>query len=295
MSEGETPYRSIWTHMLRTSFTQGWVDAGGINTRFVQAGDPKSPALIMLPGTASSWECFAANLESHSKHFNCLAPDFIGCGFTDKPDHDYEIADYVGHLLAFMTAMDVDKASIIGVSLGAWVAARTAVDHPEKVDKLILLAPSGMISHAKTMNRIRGARTKAVDDPSWENVETIFSSLMYSPENRIPDLVAIRQAIYRQPEMKAAMNHILCLQDPDVRARNNIAEDEWKSIQAPTLVYVAPDDSEAFYNTALRAKDMIPNAQSVEMYGVKHWPHFEKPDEFNPVSIEFLLGKGKAS
>ncbi|MBV1902473.1 MAG: alpha/beta hydrolase, partial [Marinosulfonomonas sp.] len=119
-----------------------------------------------------------------------------------------------------------------------------------------------------------------------------FSSLMYSPENRIPDLVAIRQAIYRQPEMKAAMNHILCLQDPDVRARNNIAEDEWKSIQAPTLVYVAPDDSEAFYNTALRAKDMIPNAQSVEMYGVKHWPHFEKPDEFNPVSIEFLLGKG---
>ena len=291
MTETEAATRSVWKHLMRTEFKQAWIDAGGIKTRYVQAGDPNAPALIMLPGTASSWETFCANLESHSRHFNCLALDTIGSGFSDKPDKDYEIADYVEHILAFMNAVGVSRASFIGVSLGAWIATRIAASRPERVNKIILLAPSGMLVHTQTMNRIRGTRTKAVDDPSWENIKSVFEPLIYDEHNRIPDLLSVRQTVYRLPEMKQAMQHILCLQDPDIRARNLVHEDDWRRIQAPTLVVLAPDNSEAFYQTGLRAIELIPNARSIEMRQVKHWPHFEKPDEFNEASLKFLLDK----
>jgi 2-hydroxy-6-oxonona-2,4-dienedioate hydrolase len=291
--ETEPAVRSVWTHLMRTEFRQAWIDAGGIRTRYVQAGDPAAPPLIMLPGTASSWETFCANLEAHSAHFNCLALDMIGSGFTDKPDKDYEIGVYVDHILAFMAAIGVDRASFIGVSLGAWIAARIASSLPQHVDKLVLVAPSGMLVHTQTMARIRGTRTKAVEDPSWANIKAVFEPLIFDEHNRIPDLISVRQAIYMLPEMKHAMDRVLCLQDAEIRSRNILGEDEWRRIMAPTLIVLAPDDSEAFYKTGMRALDLIPKAQSIEMREVKHWPHFEKPDQFNDASLKFLRQNGR--
>ncbi len=59
--------------MLATPFRRGWVDAGGIKTRFVQTGDESKPPLVMLHGTAGSLENFAANTAAHAMHFNCIA------------------------------------------------------------------------------------------------------------------------------------------------------------------------------------------------------------------------------
>lgn len=287
MDSGDA-YRSIWAHLMTMPFRQDWVDVGGIRTRFVQAGSPDCEAVVMLHGTAGTWECFAANLGAHAQHFNCYALDMVGSGFSSKPDKDYEIPVYVDHVLSFMKAVGLKRASIIGVSLGAWVACRLAVDHPEVVDKLVLLSSSGMLANAQTMGSIRSARTKAVDDPAWPTIKSIFTTLIYDERNRIDDLVAVRQATYRQPEMKRAMEHILCLQDPVIRQRNLIAEPDWRKISAPLLVIAAPDDREEYYQTAMRIREIVPDARVVEMKQVKHWGQFEKPDEFNKVSIEFL-------
>src|ERR1700735_3779271 len=72
-------YHSIWTQLLATPFRQGWIDAGGIKTRFVQAGDPSNPPLVMLHGTAGSLENFAANITAHAQHFNCVAFESGAC------------------------------------------------------------------------------------------------------------------------------------------------------------------------------------------------------------------------
>lgn len=289
MAGTEAEYRSIWKHLMTTPFRQDWIDVGGIKTRYVQAGSSDKPAVIMLHGTAGTWECFAANLGEHAKHFNCYAFDMVGSGFSDKPDIDYEVPVYAEHVRKFIAAVGLKRASIIGVSLGAWVASRVAVDHPDIVNKITLLASSGMLANAQTMGSIRSARTKAVDDPNWETIKSIFNTLIYDERNRIPDLVAIRQATYRLPTMKKAMAHILCLQDPDIRPRNLIAEDEWRQIKAPTLVIAAPDDREEYYHTAMRIRELVPRARVVEIKEIKHWGQFEKPDQFNAINIEFLL------
>lgn len=287
-SQDGPAYRSVWTHMIRTPFRQDYIDAGGIRTRYVQAGPAGAPTVIMLHGTAGTWEGFCANIPAHAEHFNCYAIDMVGSGFSDKPDVDYEIPVYVAHVRNFMKAVGLTKASLIGVSLGAWIASKLAIDHPEMVDKIVLLAASGLLANKGTMGEIRARRGKAVDDPSWENIKAIFTSLILDERNRIPDIVAVRQATYQQPEMKRAIEHVLCLQNPDIRPRNLIPEDDWKKITAPALVIAAPDDKDDFYQTALRVSKLMPNAQMVEKKGVAHWAHFEEPAFFNKASIDFL-------
>jgi 2-hydroxy-6-oxonona-2,4-dienedioate hydrolase len=138
------------------------------------------------------------------------------------------------------------------------------------------------------MAGIKGRRTKAVDDPNWENIKAVFEPLIFDERHRIPDMVAVRQKTYAQPGMKQAMDHILCLQDPEIRTRNLIAEDDWRRIKAPTLIAICPDDSESFYQSSLRAAQLIPQARTFEVKKVRHWPYLERPDVFNPISVAFL-------
>lgn len=284
-------YRSIWTDLREVPFRQDWIDAGGIRTRFAQAGDTMSPPLIMLHGTGGSWEAFAGNLGAHSKAFNCFAIDMVGSGFSDKPAYDYEISAYVDHVLKFMSAMGLQHASLIGVSLGAWVAARLAVDRPDVVEKMTLCAPSGLISNKATMQRIQSQRFKAVDDPSWTNISSIFDNLIHAPENKSDDLIAVRQAVYQLPGARDAMARILVLQNPEIRDRNMISEDLWRTIKAPTLVIGSVDDPNIFLDTARKVATLIPNVTLAEMKNVGHWPQFEDPETFNALNLKFMLGR----
>lgn len=284
-------YRSVWTHLMTLPFRQAWVDAGGINTRYVQAGPADAPALIMLHGTAGNWEAFCANLPVHAQHFNCYAIDMIGSGFSSRPDKDYEVIDYVNHVRDFMDALGISRASLIGTSLGAWVVAQFALSHPDRTHKIELLSAAGLFATASNMARIRNVRSKSVNDPSWENIKPIFDHLLHKPEARIPDVIAIRQAVYRQPGMPETMQHILCLQDPDIRPRNLITEENWKRITAPTLVIGSLADKDEYLETARRVSKLIPHARYEEMKEVGHWPQFEDPATFNRLSIDFLTSE----
>jgi 2-hydroxy-6-oxonona-2,4-dienedioate hydrolase len=288
MDSVKHPHRSIWTSLLTVPFEQRWVDAGGISTRYARAGSTDAPALILLHGTAGSWEGFAANLGPLSRHFQCFAIDMVGSGFSDKPDHDYEIGDYVRHVHDFMDAVGLERASLMGCSLGSWVAARFALSHPERTDKLVLLSAAGLFANASNMDRIRARRTAAVEDPSWQNIKPIFDHLIHEERNRIDDIIAVRQRVYQQPDMVRTMQHVLCLQDPDIRQRNLLSEDEWRSIAAPTLVVGSLADKDEYLETARRVSRLIPNARYEEMEKVGHWPHFEDPERFNPLCLSFL-------
>jgi 2-hydroxy-6-oxonona-2,4-dienedioate hydrolase len=289
--QNEILHRSIWGHLRTLSLEQGYVEAGGIRTRYAHAGDPSKPALLMLHGTAGTWECFCANLASHSEHFNCYAIDMVGSGFSSKPDVDYEIKHYVKHAADFLDVFGISKASLMGCSLGAWVVAAFALAHPQRTDRIILLSAAGLFANASNMSRIRNVRTKSVEDPSWSNIKPIFDHLLAREDARIPDIIALRQAMYRQPGMVNTMNHILCLQEESTRKRNLLSEDDWKSIQAPALSIGSLADKDEYLETAQRVAKLIPNARYVPMEGVGHWPQFEDPDTFNPISIRFLLGQ----
>ena len=284
-------YRSVWTHLMHTPFRYGWVEVDGINTRYLQAGREDRPAVLFIHGTAGNLECFAANLAAHGEHFNCFAIDLLGHGMSSKPAKDYEIADYIAHILGFMRAMRLDKVSIVGVSMGSWIGARFAVSHRERIQKLTMMAAAGLVADRATMQAIKSSRTGAADNPTWETVKAVLSSVIFDKRNVAPDLVAARLSIYRQPEMKSAMPRILALQDYDIRVRNLISEAEWRGIRTPTLVIASSDDSDVFVKTAYDVAKLIPTAKLVEMKNVAHWPQWEDHATFDRLNIDFLLGR----
>jgi len=286
----QQPYRSVWTELLDTPFRQAWIDAGGIKTRFIQAGDPSKPPLVMLHGTAGSLENFAANIAAHARHFNCIAFDMIGSGMTDKPDYDYETDHYVTHTVDFLNAIGVRKASVIGLSLGARVASRLAIDHPEMVEKLILLSATAYFPAKPIQDDIKRSRSAAAANPTWDSIVEIFKGLFHDPSTVWDDLIATRLAIYRRPDMKAAMSHILALLDPDVYNRNRIPDEDWKRLRAPTLIVAAVDHQDVFLDTARTVVKLIPNARILEMKHCSHWPQMEDAETFNRHSLDFLRG-----
>ncbi len=160
------------------------------------------------------------NLGAHAEHFWTWSIDMLGHGYTDKPGHPLEVAHYVEHLMAVLRTIGVDRAYLSGESLGGWVAARTAVDHPDVVERLVLNTAGGSQADPVVMQRIITLSMAAAEDPTWETVQARIKWLMADKSKDYDDLVASRQRVYRQPGFVSAMSDIMALQDPEIRARN---------------------------------------------------------------------------
>lgn len=284
-------FESIWADLRGVSFSQGWLNAGGISTRYLHAGAKDKPALILLHGVGGHAEAYARNLKAHSRHFSTWAIDMVGHGWSDLAEMDMEIGQYIDHLLRFMDAAGIEKASLSGESLGGWVAARFAIDHPDRIERLVLNTAGGSQADPVVMAKIKELSMRAATDPSWAFIRTRLEWLMADKSKVYDDLVATRQAMYSRPGMEAGMRHNMILQEMEVRQRNIIRADDYARIQAPTLVLWTSDDPTADVSEGRRIASMIPGALFTVMDGCGHWPQFEDTPTFDRIHIDFLLGK----
>jgi len=285
-------HKSIWTDLLRVPFTQGFMDAGGIRTRYVSTGSPDKPLLILIHGTGGHAEAYSRNLEAHAEHFWTFAIDLVGHGWSDKPAIDYEIPAYSAHVAAIVKALGRDKAHVSGESLGGWVAAHFALTYPQMTDRLVLNTAGGWTFNPAVMERVTRLTTEAVVDPNYERMRTRLEFLMHDKSKVNEDLIAVRQAIYRQPGYVDIIKRILCLQVPEIRRRNMFSDEQTRSIKAPTLVLWTTHDPTATIAEGKRIADLIPGANFVVMDDCGHWPQFEDAPTFNRIHIDFLLGRG---
>lgn len=281
-------YRSVWSYLMTTSFRQSYVEAGGLRTRYIEAGDPQAPALVLLHGTGGHWEAFCANIGPLSQHFRVVALDMMGCGFTDKPDKPYEIKDYVEHLSSFLDELAIEKAHFIGVSLGSWVATGLALAQPARVDRLILVAPTGYFPLDPGVSGAIDARRSSVESPTWDKTAMVLKRLYHDPATLIDDLVAVRHRVYSEPGMSAIMPRMLTLFDPQTRLRNNLTDDEWRAITSPVLLIEHVDTEDVYLRTARQVVDLLPDARLHPIHKTSHWSQFEAPGEFNRAALDFL-------
>jgi 2-hydroxy-6-oxonona-2,4-dienedioate hydrolase len=283
-------FESIWRDLQAVPFEQGYVDVAGVRTRYLHAGDPSQPTLVLLHGSAGHAEAYVRNLDAHGRHFSTWAIDMLGHGFTDAPGHPLEVEHYVDHLLGFLDAIGVERIRLSGESLGGWVASRIAIDHPQRIDRLVLNTTGGSQADPEVMKRIRTLSMAAAEQPDWETVRARILWLMADKSANYDDIIASRQAIYRLPGFVAAMSDIMALQDPQIRARNLVTPEEYGRIEAPTLVLWTSEDPTADVTEGRRIASMIPGAEFVVIDGCGHWPQYEDPEAFNRVHLDFLRG-----
>ncbi|WP_333674437.1 alpha/beta fold hydrolase [Glutamicibacter sp.] len=288
MTIDPTGFRSVWTFLNKTSHTLGFVEAQGVRTRFIEAGSRGNPTVLLLHGTAGSLENFCANYEKLAENYHVIGLDLLGCGYTDKPDFPYQISDYAAHLIDFMDVLAISRASLIGVSLGSWIGAWTALHHPDRVSSLSMLAPAGIVVNAEEEKAfgadVRKRRSTAAADPTWETVSTAMGRLMLDQKDLIDDLVAVRLGIYQEPEMKKAMPHLLAF----TSGEQMLTAEQWSSVNLPLLVIASVDAPNMFLDNAYKIAQLAPQAQLVELEGCDHWPQFEQPEAFHQVALDFL-------
>jgi 2-hydroxy-6-oxonona-2,4-dienedioate hydrolase len=282
---------SLWPEMAVGEFALKTIDAGGVQTRYLEAGRRDAPALVFIHGTGGHLETFNRNVFAHAEHFRVLALDMVGHGFSSKPDHQYEIKHYVQHLDDFLTAVGVDRAHLHGESLGGWIAAQYAIDHPQRVNRLVLNTAGGLNTDEAVMQRVYNVTVNAVHNASLETVRKRLEWLVHDPLDIPDDLVELRYSIYIQPGFKRAIENILCLQFMDVRMRNVLTDESLTHIQSPTLVIWTDHDPTAPVATGERFVKAIPNAELVVLEGCAHWPQWEAAEIFNKLHIDFLLGR----
>ena len=279
---------SMWLDMVGCPYRLDMVDAGGIRTRFLEAGPADQPVLIFLHGSGGYLEAYLKNIAAHAGRFRVLAVDMLGHGFTDKPDHPYEPRHYVEHLVAFMDAMGVSKAHVSGESLGGWVAARMASSVPERVGKLVLNTAAGVQFDPKVSARIYELSLAAVRSLSRETVRKRLEWLMLDPARVTDEMVELRYRVYSQPGFLTTMANIMCLHTAEYRLPNLLTADELRSIRAPTLVLWTSHDPGSSVQIGRQLADSIPGSRFVVMEHCGHWPQFEDPDVFNQLHLSFL-------
>lgn len=281
-------FGSLWTDVHRSSFEQGYVSANGVKTRYIRSGDRTTPKLVFLHGTGGHAEAFLRNLDAHAAHFDTVLIDYLGHGWTDKPDVAYEMPDYCDHLAATMDALGFASASICGESMGGWIAAWFAIHNPARVDRLVLNTMGGATMNAQVMKTVYDKTLAAVEDP-YTNTRPRLEWLMADPSVVTDDLVACRTRIYAQPGMKEAMLKILCLQEEEPRRRNLMTPENMSRIRAPTLVIWTSKDPTASVETGAEIASWVPGSEFAVMQNCGHWPQYEKPEDYNRLSLDFLL------
>ncbi len=279
---------SIWTDLTGTDFCLTTVDAGGTPTRALQAG--AGPDVVFLHGTSGHLEAFSRNVVPHVRAgYRVHAIDMLGHGYTGKPDYRYEIPRYVEHLLGYLDAVQVQRAHLVGESLGGWVAGWLASEHPERVASLQLLAAGGTKANPAVMDRIRTSTRQAVETNDLGLTRKRLELLMFNPTADVSDeLVAVRHAIYHTKEFRENLDNLLCLQDMDTRQRNLLREDRMARISAPTLVVWGHDNPFGDVPEARLMAEAIPGAQLVLYPECGHWPQHEHAAEYNELSVGFL-------
>lgn len=283
-----TPFTSVWSDLAQLEFSQGFLQAGPYRTRYLHAGSPDKPLLLMLHGITGHAEAYVRQFASHAEHFNCYAIDFIGHGYSSKPEHPLEIPDYLDQVSQVMGALGYDKAYLTGESLGGWVSARFAQLYPEKVERIALNTMGGTMANPKVMERLLTLSTEAANDPSWERVKARLEWLMADPATVTDDLIKTRQAIFQQPDWKMACQMNMALQDLQTRKRNMLSDDDLRAIQCEALVIWTTKDPSGPVDEGARIAGLIPRGALAVIENAGHWPQYEQPETFNDIHLGFL-------
>jgi 2-hydroxy-6-oxonona-2,4-dienedioate hydrolase len=278
----------VWHDLLQARPRQYWVEAAGVQTRVLEAGEGEP--LVLIHGTGGHLEAYCRNLAELARSFRVITYDMVGHGLSEKPDRPYTTDYLAEHLIGLLDALDLDAAHVSGESLGGWVAAWAAAHFTDRVNRLILNTPGNILNKPEVMQKVKDSSLAAVRNPTYESVQARLEWLFHNPGFVTEELVELRRHIYTQPGFERAMENIVALQDWEIREPFAWSAEWCGRISAPTLLLWTDHDPTGGLDEAELLKQWIGGSELVVIAGAGHWPQWEKPDEFNQLHIDFLGG-----
>ncbi len=262
------------------------IRASGVMTNYHEAG--QGTPVIMIHGSGpgvSAWSNWRLAIPYLAEDVHVFAYDQLGFGYTELPAaNSYSLAVWLEHLFSFMQAVGVEKAHLIGNSMGAAVALAAAAAHPEKVGKLVLMGAMGVhFPIPEGLDAVWGYT------PSVENMKHLIDIFAFDRQLVTDALAEQRYQASIRPGMQEAFSSMF--PQPRQRGVDGLAvyEEVLHEIQSPTLIFHGREDRVIPLETSLQLINILPNVQ-LHIFGhCGHWTQTEHATEFNRLVRDFLM------
>lgn len=240
------------------------------------------PVLLVM-GLGADSRGWALQRLAFGRRFHCFAPDNRGVGRSDRPPGPYDLAQMAEDAVAVLDAEGVERAHVVGASMGGVIAQIIAVLHPERVGSLTL-ACTGCRHHEWRRELLAGwaetVRARGMGALGGEGLTWLVGPRLQRRFGVWINLLA-RVVLQADPESFAA-------QVDAILAAPDALRDELHRIDAPTLVITGSQDLLTPIGDAEELAELIPGSRLVEVRGAAHGLMAEAPRAFNRAVLDFL-------
>lgn len=275
---------------LTAESTSRFVQTATHRIHYNEAGSGHPVILLHGSGPGSTgWSNFRTNIATLAEDFHVYAVDMPGWGESDTqtPETGY---DHVAALINFMDALDIDKAALVGNSMGGITSISTAILHPERVSHLISMgapvpgqntwAAGGLSEGLKVLFR-------TYREPTIENMQQVTEVMAFDASATSGDLAALRlDAALAHPEHLDSWNN--APGGTPLSAEYFTYGPRLAEITAPTLAIHGRDDRVVSYEQSLRLVSAIDDSRLLLLNRCGHWAQIEHAVEFNRVVRDFI-------
>ena len=267
------------------------IKTGDFDTNYLQAGEDKTGTPVILmhgsgPGVTAyaNWRGIIPILKDH---YHVLAPDMVGFGYSERPEGvQYNCQVWADQTVAFMDALGIEKANLVGNSFGGSNALRLVTDHPDRVEKLVLMGSMGVdfpIVEGEGLDAIWGY------EPSVESMKFAIETMAWGDELRGNDnLAQTRYEASIQPGFHEAFSAMF----PAPRQRwvqSQITDaDKIRAIAQETLVIHGREDRVIPLSNAYTLAQWLPRMQLHVFGRCGHWTQIEHANRFATLVGDFL-------
>ena len=269
-----------------------YIKVGNINTRYWTSGEQGTP-VVLIHGLGGSIENWVKNIDVLGQSHRVYALDLKGFGRTDKTpllrDMD-ELTKFIGD---FMAALNIDKASLIGNSLGGGLALSFALQHPDKVEKLVLVDNAGMGPEVIADFRVISLPVigELLYHPNRKAVAGLWGKIVFDASLVTDELV---EQTYKLAVLPGAVKSMLSTLRAGIgisgqsKSQRMRVTDKISALKAPTLIFWGKQDRIIPPAHADIAARMMPGARLHLFDNCGHMPQLEHPEKFNKLVLDFL-------
>jgi len=268
-----------------------YVPVYGMNIHTYAGGlehDDRMP-VVFIHGFSATFFCWRFNAEALAAERPVYAPDLPGFGLSDKPkDYDYSLDGYADFIAAYMDEMGVERAVLVGNSMGGGIAMKTERRHPEKVAGLVLIDSLGYFKSEFYLYRALGTFPLAELIMSLNNrlaMTMILKTRVYVDDSFVTDEVVDSFMVVNTTENgRAAPIWVLRAMEP----YPVVPADEIREVSSPTLVIWGEQDTILPVSHAELFSRDIEQAETIIFPDAGHVPMEEKSGEVNALIRAFI-------
>ena len=276
------------------NFEEHHIDVGGLPTRYLRAGTT-GPPLVLLHGAgdnALDWQWVMPTL---ARTYRVYALDLPGSGGSAKPDVDYSPAFFTSFLSAFLDALEIERAAVIGNSLGGLVGLRLALFEPQRVTALGLVSSAGLgrqVTYALRSMALPGYGRLAVAwgkrRPGAAQRALGRSTLLFARLRRVPPMWLKEQ--YRLARLPGFLEAQLATIRAQVglKGQREVLVDRLAQLEVPTIIVWGTRDRVFPYSQAKEAVTQVKEGVLELISDCGHLPHVEQADCFTAIVARFL-------